>query len=671
MLFSKQNDDEKNKDKQKTNPFNLASRKCPKQCPELTAFELDLLDMVENVKFIANKNNFQQKLDNDIKKINNSSKTLVKADKTSNYYELNKETNQKILLENVTKSYKKAKNDYPKKVNCEAKKYAADFGVADKLEVMTKQQAFFTIKDHKEDFRNNPKYRLLNPTKSDLGRVSKTILQRINDELRNLTKVNQWRSSSSVIDWFKAIVDKQRYTFTIFDIQDFYPSINETLLKKSIEFASGKVEISKKEKEIIFHTRKSLLYHEDTAWVKLKGNEEFDVTMGCYDGAEICELVGLYLLNLLSGFGKENIGLYRDDGLAVFKDISGPESERIKKGITKIFKKHGLLLEITSNKKQVDYLDITFDLTNGTYKPFKKPNGELHYVNAESNHPPSILKQIPISIENRLSNNSASKEIFEEAKPQYEKALENCGYKKTKLTFSNTSKNKEKRNRSRKIIWFNPPYSQNVQTNIGRTFLNLIAKHFGRNKKLQKLFNKNTIKVSYSCMDNMEKIIKSHNVKIMKNDEVTNERTCNCQVKANCPLNGKCLSENIAYLAEVQHKTNNIPNKFYIGVTSPKFKLRLGNHKKAFVNEKYKADTELSKYIWKLKKANIDFETKWKILRKTKGYNSTSKSCNLCLTEKLLICEFKDKKNLLNERSEIVSKCRHQNKFLLMNYAND
>ena len=170
--------------------------------------------------------------------------------------------------------------------------------------------------------------------------------------------------------------------------------------------------------------------------------------------------------------------------MAVFKDLSGPESERIKKELTQIFKNHNLTLEIKCNLKQVDYLDITFNLENGTYKPYKKPNNEIRYVHAESNHPPPILKQIPISIGQRISINSSSKEIFEATKPHYEKALDNCGYKDTKLQFSSTGKeHSQKRKRSRKIIWFNPPYSKNVKTNIGKTFLMLINKHVGKKQE--------------------------------------------------------------------------------------------------------------------------------------------------------------------------------------------
>jgi len=82
------------------------------------------------------------------------------------------------------------------------------------------------------------------------------------------------------------------------------------------------------------HSRKSLFFNNGNAWIT-KDNSSFDVTMGSYDGADVCELVNLFILNGLgSTYGKENIGLYRDDGLAVLKDTTGPQADRIRKDIT-------------------------------------------------------------------------------------------------------------------------------------------------------------------------------------------------------------------------------------------------------------------------------------------------------------------------------------------------
>ena len=110
--------------------------------------------------------------------------------------------------------------------------------------------------------------------------------------------------------------------------------------------------------------------------------------MGSFDGAEVCELVGLFLLDILGQrYKKENIGLYRDDGLAIFKNQNGRQNDVIRKDLVKFFKHHKLDLEITCNLKHVDYLDITFDLVSGTYKPFNKPNNAPLYIHEKSNHP--------------------------------------------------------------------------------------------------------------------------------------------------------------------------------------------------------------------------------------------------------------------------------------------
>ena len=90
--------------------------------------------------------------------------------------------------------------------------------------------------------------------------------------------------------------------------------------------------------------------------------------MGSYDGAEVWELVGLFILNGLSNeYGKESIGLYKDDGLAIFKNTSGPQTERIRKNITRHFKNYGL-----TNLKIVNYLDVTFNLTKWILLPLQK-----------------------------------------------------------------------------------------------------------------------------------------------------------------------------------------------------------------------------------------------------------------------------------------------------------
>ena len=142
--------------------------------------------------------------------------------------------------------------------------------------------------------------------------------------------------------------------------------------------------------------RKTLLFHDDTPWVKRSGNEEFDVPMGSYDGAEVCELVGCFLLNKLGHvMDKRFVGLYRDDGLGVLRNYSGPASERKRKELIKVFKQYNLSITIETNIRTVNFLDTTFDLLNNTYKPYRKPNDEPLYINKHSNHPPAVLRQLP------------------------------------------------------------------------------------------------------------------------------------------------------------------------------------------------------------------------------------------------------------------------------------
>ena len=148
--------------------------------------------------------------------------------------------------------------------------------------------------------------------------------------------------------------------------------------------------------------------------------------MGSFDGAEICELVGLFLLSELSSLGL-NLGIYRDDGLAVSMK-SARETEIIKKKMSEIFRKHKLSITIEANKKRVEFLDVYFDLEKEEFGPYMKPNGAPIYVNAKSNHPPKILENIPKGINRRLSSISASKEVFDRAVPPYQDALTKAGY---------------------------------------------------------------------------------------------------------------------------------------------------------------------------------------------------------------------------------------------------
>ena len=175
-------------------------------------------------------------------------------------------------------------------------------------------------------------------------------------------------------------------------------------------------------------------------------------------------------------------------------------------------------------------MDVTFNLLNGTYKPYKKPNDQLFYVNTSSNHTPQIIKQLPIFRSSLLSNNSSNKQVFDMSKGEYEKALRESGYKNVSLIYTDKKDIKQKLNRSSNIIWFNPPFNKNVSTNVAKRFLNLIDQHFPKSNKLHAIFNRNTVKVNYSCTQDMSSMIKSYNKKVI-NKDVKELKSCNCRVK--------------------------------------------------------------------------------------------------------------------------------------------
>nr|XP_054750112.1 uncharacterized protein LOC129255808 [Lytechinus pictus] len=409
--------------------FGFKSDKCPPQIKELIPFENDLLHMIENLRFRKSPSEFQDRLKEDISSIKRSRKLLIPADKTRNLYEMDQSLCNKLLRDNITKCYQSSSTKTVNGINNEARSIANDLKIDERMETMAQKQAFITLKDHKDNFENTLPCRLINPAKSETGRISKSILDNINDAIRRATCVNQWRKTSAVIEWFKNIKEKEKHTFISFDVVSFYPSISEKLLRQAIEFAKEYINIPARDIKIIMHARKSVLFDKDTPWKKKDSGNLFDVTMGSFDGAEVCELVGLYILNILSKqYGKEHVGLYRDDGLAVFKSISGSEADHIRKNLTKTFQQLGLKITISCNLKIVNFLDITLNLNNGKFYPYRKPNDQPMYVHKQSNHPPSIIKNLPASVSRRVSNISCDEETFKKAAPMYDNALRSSGY---------------------------------------------------------------------------------------------------------------------------------------------------------------------------------------------------------------------------------------------------
>ena len=351
-------------------------------------------------------------------------------------------------------------------------------------------------------------------------------------------------------------------------------------------------------------------------------------------------------------------GVYRDDGLLAMQNLSGPAADRTRKDLIQLFKKHGLRITVETNLQQTDFLDVTFDLKNNKYYPYRKPNDTPLYIDAKSNHPESLIKQLPEMISKRVSGISCNEEEFIKAQPMYSEALEKSGHP-PEMKYKPPEKSK--RTRKRNIIWFNPPFSQHVKTNIGKVFLKLLDKNFPKHHKFHKLFNRNTVKLSYSCMENMGTIIKRHNSRILKPLSDTTTKGCNCRNKDSCPLNGDCQKENIIYKATV---TSEQITKYYYGLSEPPFKFRYNNHTASFRNKPKDKGTVLSKYIWQLKEGEKPYDITWSIAATAAPYRCGTRHCDLCITEKLVIAQA-DPATLLNKRTELVSKCRHMNKFKL------
>ena len=193
----------------------------------------------------------------------------------------------------------------------------------------------------------------------------------------------------------------------------------------------------------------------------------------------------------------DSIGSYRDDGLIALNKVNSQKTDTLRKKMIQVFKGNGFGIDIVTNLVEVNLFNVILNLRNGLYRPYKKPNGELKYINVFSNHLPHLLKQLTTTIKNKLSRNSFTELIVNESKYQYEDALRKSGFK-DEFTYKDSPApiNRKLIKRKRKTIWFNPPYNQNVSANIVKIFLKLVGKHFPRTHRLHQISNRNTLKKS-------------------------------------------------------------------------------------------------------------------------------------------------------------------------------
>ena len=179
-------------------------------------------------------------------------------------------------------------------------------------------------------------------------------------------------------------------------------------------------------------------------------------------------------------FKKEEVGLYNNDGLTAVQGTN-KEREAIRTKITQIFAEENLKVEQKVNLSVVDYLDITLDLEVNKHFPFHK--AKPIYINKDSNHPQHIIKEIPNMIQKRITMLSSDEEIFKNAIGPCREALLKSGYdvkegSANDLKFTPNTKKQKRKRKSRPTIYFNPPFSLSVETNIGARFLHPINKNF-------------------------------------------------------------------------------------------------------------------------------------------------------------------------------------------------
>ena len=372
-------DDEATKSHRMEITKDFKSTKTPPQHELLKPFERDMYNLIGNIEFRRVDDPILQSMNEEVKRINSSTKVIINADKTGNKYEMDPSDYRKLLQENVTRDYKLDNQNKLAEINCDTQKHARISELDDEMECHRESNAFLTIKDHKNDFPNSIKCCVINPASNNLGKVSTRILDDVNRKCRIASGINQWKSTQDVLKWFSlahsANHTKEKGKFIQFDIWEFYPSITEELLRSPLNFAKSHTTISPDDEELIMACRKSVLFNNGKVWTKK--DKDFDVTMGAQDGAEIAELTGIYLLkqvnDYLSSLGeKSEASLYRDDSLIYLNHANGPLISKIEKALHRIFKQNQLKISIEQKGFTVDFLDITLS-TDGSHKPYKKP----------------------------------------------------------------------------------------------------------------------------------------------------------------------------------------------------------------------------------------------------------------------------------------------------------
>ena len=182
------------------NTYGFKTRRAPPAITQLSNFEKAMRKLIENIQFRPNNCKFQQQLAKDCRNIKKMDKLLVEADKTANYYKISANDYQRLLTKNITKDYKKVNKNCVNDITTEAKEIACCLEIDDRVTKMPEREAYITFKDHKPNFVNNPACRLINPTKSEIGKIiCAQAVKPSTTNYRKHTQVNKYATVKYII----------------------------------------------------------------------------------------------------------------------------------------------------------------------------------------------------------------------------------------------------------------------------------------------------------------------------------------------------------------------------------------------------------------------------------------------------------------------------------------
>ena len=197
----------------------------------------DLFNLIKKIRFIKDHNSFQTKSNKDLKKLKNSKSVWVRADEWKNIYKTNPSNYHKILRNKITDSYKINRNyTIPPPPNDDTLKCANELHIEDRLETFEMKDAYIQFKDHKYNFENKLESRWINPSKTELGIISKILLKILCSIYKKTTLNKFWKNSTHTIERFRNMENKSKDTSIHFDIIHFYLSTS----KKSFNYIETK-----------------------------------------------------------------------------------------------------------------------------------------------------------------------------------------------------------------------------------------------------------------------------------------------------------------------------------------------------------------------------------------------------------------------------------------------